>query len=121
MSENKSEHSERYRNIRTEFDDLKTNEKVLFLLEATVATVAKTVDSFAHAVYDMFESTFRNVSTEGETDEESEKTETDSETPSEPSGGSESTNVAPEKAAPKRKPTSTKRKTAKKKPEEPSS
>lgn len=58
MSEQGQERKERYRRVRTEFDDLDTEDKVLFLMEATVSTLARGVDEFGRAVSDELNKAF---------------------------------------------------------------
>ncbi len=58
MSEQGQERKERYKRVRTEFDDLDTEDKVLFLMEATVSTLARGVDEFGRAVSDEINKAF---------------------------------------------------------------
>lgn len=58
MSEQGQERKERYRRVRTEFDDLDAEDKVLFLMEATVSTIARGVDEFGRAVSDELNKAF---------------------------------------------------------------
>lgn len=58
MSEQAQERKERYRRVRSDFDDLDTEDKVLFLMEATVSTIARGVDEFGRAVSDELNKAF---------------------------------------------------------------
>lgn len=58
MSEQAQERKEHYKRVRTEFDDLDTEDKVLFLMEATVSTIARGVDEFGRAVSDEINKAF---------------------------------------------------------------
>ncbi|GEM_PF-3237974 len=58
MSEQGQERKERYRRVRSEFDDLETEDKVLFLMEAAVSTIARGVDEFGRAVSDELNKAF---------------------------------------------------------------
>lgn len=71
MSEQGQERKERYRRVRTEFDDLDTEDKVLFLMEATVSTIARGVDEFGRAVSDELNKAFsRRAEKKHEKDQE---------------------------------------------------
>jgi hypothetical protein len=50
MSERNQSAEEKYRRVRNEFDDLDVRERALFLLEATVATMARGIDEFGRFV-----------------------------------------------------------------------
>ena len=58
MSEQAQERKERYRRVRSDFDDLDTEDKVLFRMEATVSTIARGVDEFGRAVSDELNKAF---------------------------------------------------------------
>lgn len=52
MSEQEQDRKQKYHRVRSDFDDLKTEDKVVFLLEATVSTVARGIDELGRAVSD---------------------------------------------------------------------
>lgn len=58
MSEPEQERKEKYHRVRSDFDELHTDEKVVFLLEATVSTLARGIDAFGRAVSDEINSAF---------------------------------------------------------------
>lgn len=69
MSEQGQERKERYSRVRTEFDDLNTEDKVLFLMEATVSTIARGVDEFGRAVSDELNKAFSRRAEKRQRDE----------------------------------------------------
>lgn len=52
MDDRDQARKEQYRRVRTDFDELETEDKVVFLLEAAVSTVARGIDQFGRAVSD---------------------------------------------------------------------
>lgn len=52
MSERDQHRKDRYRRVRSDFDELNTEDKVVFLLEATVSTVARGIDEFGRVLSD---------------------------------------------------------------------
>ncbi len=92
MSEQGQERKERYRRVRTEFDDLDTEDKVLFLMEATVSTLARGVDEFGRAVSDELNKAFsRRAEKKERAGRESETSAPEGSTSSKSSSGEGST------------------------------
>ncbi|MEX0821497.1 MAG: hypothetical protein WD021_05065 [Rhodothermales bacterium] len=58
MSDREQERKENYQRVRSDFDELNSEEKVVFLLEATVTTLARGIDAFGRAVSDELNNAF---------------------------------------------------------------
>ena len=58
MSEGSQERKEQYRKVRTDFEDLEIEDKALFLLEATVSTIARGIEQFGRVVSDQINDAF---------------------------------------------------------------
>lgn len=59
MSEQGQARKEQYQRVRSSFDDLSTEDKFVFLLEAAVSTFARGVDEVGRAVSDEINKAFR--------------------------------------------------------------
>jgi hypothetical protein len=55
MGERNQERKEQYKRVRLEFEDLEIEDKALFLLEATVSTVARGIEQIGRGFADEFE------------------------------------------------------------------
>lgn len=55
MGERNQERKEQYKRVRTDFEDLEIEDKALFLLEATVSTVARGIERIGRGLADEFE------------------------------------------------------------------
>ena len=107
MSEQAHERKEHYKRVRTEFDDLDTEDKVLFLMEATVSTIARGVDEFGRAVSDELNKAFsrraerrekkEESSTKGSTSTKSKSTKTGTSTKSKSTGSKPTGNGSEDK------------------------
>jgi len=58
MDERKQEKNEKYQRARSDFDELDTEEKVVFILEATVSTVARGIDELGRVISDEINNAF---------------------------------------------------------------
>lgn len=85
MTEQEGQHSEQYREARRRFDDLKMEDKAVFLLESTVSTLARGIEEFSRAVADSLEKTFE----EAERRREKQQQKEEEPRPAPPSGGPE--------------------------------
>lgn len=59
MPESTHARGERYERARSEFDHLRIEDKAIFLLEATVSTMARALEDAGHALADEIDSWFR--------------------------------------------------------------
>jgi|GEM_PF-5424477 hypothetical protein len=59
MSTQQDTHSEQYRRARTEFESLELEDRAVFLLEATVATVARGLDELGRLVARQLDDLFK--------------------------------------------------------------
>lgn len=64
MRERSAEQKEKYKRVRSEFDDLEIEDKALFLLEATVGTVARGVEQFGKGFAEEIDKAFRQAKRE---------------------------------------------------------
>lgn len=115
MSEHQAERSTDYKRTREAFDDLKIEDKALFLVEAAVSTVARAVEHAGRVLAHELDAVFEKLSDlgrphqngEAEAEEEQDKEEE-----------ATATKAAPKKAAPKKaaakKTTTRKRSTSRK-------
>ncbi len=55
----KESHSEEYERARSAFDDLKLEDRAVFLIEATVSTIARGVDKVGRVLADELDRLFR--------------------------------------------------------------
>lgn len=55
----KDPHSEAYERARDAFDDMKIEDRAVFLIEATVSTIARGIDQAGRAVADELDRLFR--------------------------------------------------------------
>jgi hypothetical protein len=72
MSERNEARKEQYKRARTDFEDLEIEDKAVFLLEATVTTIARGIEQFGRVVSDQINDAFgrraeRRASTEQST------------------------------------------------------
>ncbi|MEX0747381.1 MAG: hypothetical protein WD275_05215 [Rhodothermales bacterium] len=58
MNERKQERQEQYKRVRTDFEDLSIEDKALFILEATVSTLARGIEQFGRVVSDQVNDIF---------------------------------------------------------------
>jgi hypothetical protein len=80
-----AKHSERFYETRRQFDELRLEDKAVFLLEATVSTLGRGLEQAGRALGDALENAFREA--ERQAEQESEDTGT-SESSSENGDGS---------------------------------
>lgn len=92
MGERTEERKEQYKRIRMEFEDLQIEDKALFLLEATVATVARGIEQAGKGLADEIDKAFRSAAREAE----AETTTGPSDAPTD-GEGPPAANAAPEK------------------------
>jgi hypothetical protein len=59
MGERNQERKEQYKRVRTDFEDLEIEDKALFLLEATVSTVARGIEQIGRGFAEEFEKACR--------------------------------------------------------------
>lgn len=64
MRERSAEQKEKYKRVRSEFEDLEIEDKALFLLEATVGTVARGVEQFGRGFAEEIDKAFRQAKRE---------------------------------------------------------
>ena len=64
MRERSAEQKEKYKRVRSEFEDLEIEDKALFLLEATVGTVARGVEQFGKGFAEEIDKAFRQAKRE---------------------------------------------------------
>ena len=69
MSEQTNPRSERYQHVRDNFDNLKMEDKIAFLFEATFSTVAKGMEAVTHTVFDFFDTVCHSSEEEEEQDD----------------------------------------------------
>lgn len=60
MSTQQDTHSEQYRRTRSEFESLEMEDRAVFLLEATVATVARGLDELGRLVARQLDELFKS-------------------------------------------------------------
>ncbi len=72
MTEQKGQHSEQYREARRQFDDMRLEDKAVFLLESTVSTLARGLEEVSKVVADSLEKTFEAAERERERREDAE-------------------------------------------------
>lgn len=82
MSERDQDRKQQYRRVRSDFDDLDTEDKVVFLLEATVATLARGIDEFGRAMSEELNKAFsrraeKKANHDAKTEEQSRPTDAD--------------------------------------------
>ena len=58
MNERNQERKEQYKRVRTDFEDLAIEDKALFILEATVSTLARGIEQFGRVVSDQINDVF---------------------------------------------------------------
>lgn len=80
MSDREQERKENYQRVRSDFDELNSEEKVVFLLEATVTTLARGIDAFGRAVSDELNDAFSKRSDKKSRKKGSEDASSESET-----------------------------------------
>ncbi len=61
MGERNQERKEKYKRVRTDFEDLEIEDKALFLLEATVATVARGIEQIGRGFAEEFDKACRRA------------------------------------------------------------
>ncbi len=66
MGERSEERKEQYKRIRMEFEDLEIEDKALFLLEATVSTVARGIEQVGKGFADEVDKAFRSAARQKE-------------------------------------------------------
>lgn len=92
MAKQEGQHSEQYREARRRFDDLRIEDKAVFLLESTVSTLARGIEEFSRAVGDSLEKAFE----EAESRREPRPAEEPETPPASPSSGPENGTSATE-------------------------
>lgn len=58
MNERNQERKEQYKRVRTDFEDLTIEDKALFILEATITTLARGVEQIGRVVSDQINDIF---------------------------------------------------------------
>lgn len=98
MGERSEERKEKYKRVRTEFEDLEIEDKALFVLEATISTVARGIEQFGRGFADEIEKTFQWAARRAEEAEKEAKAAADAETADEAgsAAGAPAANVSPE-------------------------
>lgn len=92
MTEQKGQHNEQYQEARRKFDDLRIEDKAVFLLESTVTTFARGLEEMGRAVAESLEKSFDEAERRREErDERRRQTSTPPE--SGPENGASSTDV----------------------------
>lgn len=61
MTEQHSRHREHYQEARRKFDDLRIEDKAIFLLESTVTTLARGLEEVGRVIADSLEKTFESA------------------------------------------------------------
>ncbi|MFW5955272.1 MAG: hypothetical protein ACOCSK_00850, partial [Rhodothermales bacterium] len=82
MTEQDKEHREQYHEARRQFDDLKLEDKAVFLLESTVSTLARGLEELGRAVADSVEKSFEEAERAGAGRAPNEENVSDDEPPS---------------------------------------
>lgn len=80
MSDREQERKENYQRVRSDFDELNSEEKVVFLLEAAVTTLARGIDAFGRSVSDELNNAFSKRSDKKSRKKDSEGASSESET-----------------------------------------
>lgn len=68
MGEENQQRKEQYKRARLDFEDLEIEDKALFLLEATVSTIARGIEQIGRSVADEFDKACRRSAQSAETD-----------------------------------------------------
>lgn len=101
MNEYRKTRSEQYNRLRDDFDTLAVEDKALFLLEATVSTLVRGIESFGKALGDELEHVFRRAEQAAAEAE----AEAEAEAAAEAEAGTPAPNVTPEPTKPATDPT----------------